>query len=58
LDHNIDKLDEEIQHDGTKFSGIAFISFQAESMKYEVLENNPHTFHDRMEAYFKPINVT
>ena len=51
MEEIIEKLDLNIQHDGTKFSGIAFVSFLTENMKDEVLKNNEHTFSERLAAY-------
>lgn len=51
MEEIIEKLDVNIQHDGTKFSGIAFVSFLTENMKDEVLKNNEHTLSERLIAY-------
>lgn len=42
-EEEIEKLKMEIQHDGNKFSGIAFVSFLTEVMRQEVFDNNQHT---------------
>lgn len=51
MEKEIEEVEEKIQHDGKKFSGIAFVSFQTEDMKDRVLEDNQHTVQERIEAY-------
>ncbi|CAD8055184.1 unnamed protein product [Paramecium primaurelia] len=51
LEHQIHKIEEEYETHNTNFSGIAFISFDDESMKQLVLQDNPHTQWERMRSH-------
>ncbi|CAD8147563.1 unnamed protein product [Paramecium octaurelia] len=52
LEHQIHKIEEEYELHNTKFAGIAFVSFDDESMKQLVLQENPHTQLERIKSHW------
>ncbi|CAD8069040.1 unnamed protein product [Paramecium sonneborni] len=51
LEHQIHMIEEDYETHNTNFSGMAFVSFDDESMKQLVLQDNPHTQWERMRSH-------
>ena len=52
IEHEIKKKCKEIEREPKYFSGIAFISFEEEEMKNIIIEDNQHSFHERIHSFF------
>lgn len=52
LEHTIHAVEEEYQHTNKAFCGIAYVSYDTEEMKDKVLQDNTHTWSERLCAFF------